>query len=170
MPAALDLPSWMSSAAVTAVLAVALPASPASAQRTVAPPGNSGVDQYFEVVPDAGGGAQPRPERRNVLPAEAQRRLEQRGSAGRDVLRLVDATTPDRSRSQREPRAREGDRENRRPQNRRAPLAAGANSILGKQDGGMGLLLPLLIGGATLGIGAFALWRRGWGGAGPGDA
>lgn len=63
---------------------------------TLAPPGNSGVDQYLEVVPDAGGGATPHRDRSNVLPSATRRALERSGDPDAAALsRLVDKTAPD---------------------------------------------------------------------------
>ena len=76
---------------------LALPCS-AAAQKTNAPPGNSGVDEYLEVVP-GGGGNRPsqklgsnRGSGRGVLGGQAERSLERQGREGRAAANLAEAT------------------------------------------------------------------------------
>ena len=68
----------------------------ASSRATVAPPGDSGITQYLEVVPTpagasppgAGGGHGP------VLSNAQRQRLDARGADGRTLAAVVDATAP----------------------------------------------------------------------------
>src|SRR4051794_9577781 len=75
--------------------ALILPAATASAQSTVAPPGNSGVDQYFEAVPGATGATPAQSGRKPVLPSATRRKLDAAGKDGAAVSRIVDQTAPD---------------------------------------------------------------------------
>jgi hypothetical protein len=75
-------------------LSVGVLAGPAVAKdKRHAPPGNSGVDEYTEVVPD-GGGARP-PSRRGrgrVLGSQQRQKLAAQGSQGRKAARLAELT------------------------------------------------------------------------------
>ena len=77
-------------AAITVALALCAVA-PAAAE-TIAPPGNSGVDQYMEVVPSAQGPAAPGTPQRALLSA-VQRKLQSQGAEGRQLAQIVKATT-----------------------------------------------------------------------------
>src|SRR5271165_2620249 len=76
-----------------------LPASSALARgrpNYLAPPGNSAISQYLEVVPTAGGPAPPRDgagPSRALTPAQ-QRKLGALGGAGHVLASVVAATTP----------------------------------------------------------------------------
>src|SRR4051794_20279560 len=70
-------------------------AAPALAQRSVAPPGNSAIDEYLETVPGVSGNRQltGNPAGRGPgLPAAARRRLEALGAQGALAARLFDAS------------------------------------------------------------------------------
>jgi hypothetical protein len=79
------------------IAALAFPAAAAAIR--CAPPGSSGVDQYFETIPGASCNAAPpgsrsgTPGARNLTPGES-RKLASRGAAGRAVARLVASTAP----------------------------------------------------------------------------
>ncbi|MHB8492534.1 MAG: hypothetical protein ACYDA6_10040 [Solirubrobacteraceae bacterium] len=79
-----------------AAVAAALLSAPtgASASRTIAPPGNSGVGQYVEVIPGSGGPAPvgSSPKQGPVLSASARHRLEASGPAGSAVAAFVQRT------------------------------------------------------------------------------
>lgn len=86
--------------AVLLALALALPL-PAAAARTVAPPGNSEADQYFQTLPGSTGPRAPDPERgpedavrEGRLAAVTARALEGRGEAGRSLAAAVAQTAP----------------------------------------------------------------------------
>jgi hypothetical protein len=66
----------------------------AAASKTIAPPGNSGVGQYVEVIPGSGGPVPvgSSPNHGPVLSASARRRLEASGPAGKAVASFVQQT------------------------------------------------------------------------------
>jgi hypothetical protein len=87
------------------VLALALPGGPAlalpgaAAARgpiVLAPPGNSAVSQYAEVVPTSRGGGMPRPpgDRGGGLTPAQRRSYASEGSDGRALVAVTDATSP----------------------------------------------------------------------------
>lgn len=79
------------------VLASLIAAPAAHAQDTNAPPGNSGIDQYLETVPEADGSKPPgtqKPESGSGLPADTAAELDAAGDDGADVAALVAATGP----------------------------------------------------------------------------
>jgi hypothetical protein len=128
------------------LLTLALPL-PAAAARTVAPPGNSEADQYFETLP---GSAGPRAPDSTRTPGDAVREgdltagtasaLEGRGERGRALASAVATTAPRRG----------GGSGSASPN---APVGA-----LG--GGGMGAALPLLLAATAGAATAFALVRR----------
>jgi hypothetical protein len=84
---------------------IAAPVAAAHGHPTyLAPPGNSGVSQYLEVVPSAGGPAQPRPpggsgggapgESGGGLTKAQRRSIESLGTAGTTLATVVVATSP----------------------------------------------------------------------------
>lgn len=78
----------------TAVALVALPAPAALAQREIAPPGNAGVDEYLETVPNGRGNSRVDPNARpsgGAVSAATRRRLEALGKDGRAAAALADA-------------------------------------------------------------------------------
>jgi hypothetical protein len=132
-------------------------ATPATAQQTIAPPGNSGVEQYLETVPTAAGNAAPALGKTRKLPAPVRRQLAQHGNDGRQLSQLVATTSPSRSRHRHaaerpsSPIAVEG-----HPSLRSAAGALGA----GSDSGGMGIVLPVLLLASVAGISAIAVRRR----------
>ena len=78
-------------AAITVALALCA-AAPAAAE-TIAPPGNSGVDQYLEVVPSAKGPSAPGTQQR-ALSSTVQRKLQSQGAEGRRLAQIVRTTAP----------------------------------------------------------------------------
>lgn len=74
---------------ISAILATA-PAS-AWAQTTIAPPGNSGVAQYFESVPSAGGNAPPAQGDGSGIDRKTDRALQAAGSEGRALAQALRA-------------------------------------------------------------------------------
>jgi hypothetical protein len=154
----------------TLTVAFALCAVAPAAADTVAPPGNSGVDQYMEVVPSAKGPAAPGTQR-HALPSAVRRQLQSQGAEGRRLARIVNTTGPARpattkrsqpntkttypgakhSAAERPARVPRGD----------SPLASVAKAIGdGSGSGGMGPVLPLLLVVSTSVLAAIALWRR----------
>jgi hypothetical protein len=82
---------------LSATVALALfAAAPAAAQETFAPPGNAGVDEYLETVPEAGG-ARPRDRRVKVppvLPGEVRGQLQAQGADGAATADLAENQAP----------------------------------------------------------------------------
>ena len=155
-------------AAIAAALALCA-AAPAAAD-TVAPPGNSGVDQYMEVVPSAKGPAAPGTQG-HALSSTVQRKLQSQGPEGRRLARIVNTTAPARPATTKPARpARKAaipavkhaaaDRPAPLPRGD-SPLASVAKAVGdGSGSGGMGALLPLLLIVSTTVLAAVALWRR----------
>lgn len=169
--------------AATCALCVALPATAAGQN---APPGNSGVDQYLETVPDAGGDRTPQgggvegdqgAQDGSSLPAGTTRRLEAVGDEGAALERLVASSEPRGARApgrtaraagaasaesaggeSHEPRTPRGRQESE--VRRSLPEAVTTTSLTGSGSGGLGLLLPALLALTTLGSIALALRSR----------
>lgn len=139
----------------------------ATAQQTVAPPGNSGVDQYFETLPAAGGNVGVHPPAPVSPPSgagggAASAGLARLGRDGRAAAALAAATRPARA-------AGGGPAVGSTPVAGAgfapAPQAATASSpvigLLGGSDGGgLGPLLPIALIGALVAAVALALGRR----------
>lgn len=145
--------------------------SAASAQ-VVAPPGNSGVDEYLEVVPEAGGD---RPAntparagaplaREQVLDPQTSQALTDLGSDGRAVADTVTKSSPsDAPAAKRQ--AKNGALAD--PVNGKMLVAGDGRgrvetmtAVLSGNSGGMGFAFPLILAAtlaATLGA---AVWRR----------
>ena len=143
-------------AVMTAALVLSVVPS-AQADRVTAPPGNSGVDQYFETVPSATGNRPPGASgsANHAGPgvsARTQSRLARLGKDGRAAAALAQQTAPGplaRSHPPTSSGAGGG-----------SPFDAILHAVGGDQSGGMGFLLPaILIGSALLG-GGFAMLRR----------
>jgi hypothetical protein len=154
---------------VAIALGVLAPAAHATI-RTIAPPGNSGVQQYLESVPTAsgnrptnsvhvggaGGGGRHGGGGGGITPS-TQRRLTALGAAGAGVAALTKATAPRISR--RTPRraakrlAAGGGRA------AKSPVAAVADTLAGSTSG-LGTLLPVILLGTLLGSAAIVVVRR----------
>jgi len=82
------------------VAVVSLALAPVASGQTIAPPGNSGIEQYLETVPTAKGNAKPKGGKRRgpELPARTQERLQQAGEDGRRLLEAVQQTAPEAAR------------------------------------------------------------------------
>ena len=82
--------------ALLAAMTMALLSVPAAAaaSKTIAPPGNSGVSQYLEVVPGAGGSVPLGASGSHgpVLSAAQRRRLEASGSSGKALVAFAQRT------------------------------------------------------------------------------
>ena len=84
--------TWnMARIALLALAATLLLASPAAAQKCVAPPGTAGVDQYCETVPSAGGdtGSDAGAQRPAPVSARTVRTLGASGQDGRSLNRFL---------------------------------------------------------------------------------
>jgi hypothetical protein len=136
----------------------------ASAVTTTAPPGNSGVDQYLEVVPTAGGSRPANGKSGAPLPRRLQRALDDQGADGRALRRITEATAPAAARrTSRKPRdSVEAGRPGALSASRPSSVLSSAVGALhtGSAAGGMGLLLPLLLIGSAAAAGVVALLRR----------
>lgn len=129
----------------------------ALAQAVNAPPGNSGVDEYFETVPGSGGNQPPRNGRRGGarLPPRVRRELAAQGAEGKAALKLAESTGPvaaprrdrspgsgSRSRSQ---AAAPKDGAGSQSASAGGAVRAVRDALGGSDDGGMGLTLPLIL-------------------------
>jgi hypothetical protein len=152
---------------LTATL-LALVAAPgvATAATTNSPPGNSGLSQYLEVVPTAGGG---KPSRnagagKPNLPARQTGTLTRQGADGQQLLRVVAGTSPDAPKHKAKHAKRKPVTPKRVTATRDREHGALATAFTGggggRGDGGLGvpLLVPMLIAAGL--VGAFAVGRR----------
>jgi hypothetical protein len=150
MPASLRVP------AVLAAIATLLLGAPsgALASKTIAPPGNSGVGQYVEVIPGSGGPAPVgfSPNHGAVLSASARRRLEASGPAGKAVASFVQQTgTPHAKHAHGSPAPAHG----------LSALGATAVRAAGSVGGGLGWGLPAALSAIVLaGLGILIARRR----------
>ena len=160
----------LSVALCVGLLASCAPA--ALAQGTNAPPGNSGIDQYLETVPEAGGN---RPRRdgdgASRLPARTVQRLKKAGADGKAVAELVASTGTARSGCQASPSERSGTKSGAKrdpgasggsssPPSSSVPGTIAAPTVSGSGSGGLGIVLPLLLALSAFGAVFFALRRR----------
>ena len=156
-------------ARLLALLGAALTLGPglASARtRTLAPPGNSAISQYVEVVPTASDGRPaatihpaggprsggPGTGQSGPLSRRATAQLDARGQAGRGVASLVRSTAPAGPGSGRPQALTSGGG---------SPVGSVLRALTGSSSsGGLGVLLPLILAASFLGAGAVALLRR----------
>lgn len=145
--------------ALALVAALALPAFASAQEETVAPPGNSALDEYLQTVPGSSGDKRLGRPRAELSPA-ARGRLERRGENGRALADIVDGTSERQSESQAQP-------QRRRPAAVTAGVAgsppprAVADAATGGVDGdGLGILLPGLLLVSALGILTTVVLRR----------
>jgi hypothetical protein len=151
-------------AAATAVALALCAATPAAAD-TIAPPGNSGVDQYMEVVPSAKGPSAPGTQQR-ALSSTVQRKLQSHGAEGRQLAQIVKTTAPAQPATTKRSQPKRG--ATHQAASRPAPVPRGASPLAsvakaigdGSGSGGMGPVLPLLLVVSTTVLAAVALWRR----------
>src|SRR3954470_4824238 len=81
--------------ALLCIAALCAPSAASAKTKTHAPPGNSGVDEYLEVVPDGGGNRplrQPKRGAGHALSGQTRNKLRSYGQDGRSVSRLADDT------------------------------------------------------------------------------
>lgn len=133
--------------AVLAGTAAVLLAASAPAQAvTLVPPGKAGADQYFEVVPSAGGNAAPPPGAPSALSSGAlapyghgragANALARLGSTGKAAAALAAATAPKPAASGTRAGASGGGS---------SPLSAIGKALDTATSGGLGLVLPLAL-------------------------
>lgn len=167
----------MARSLLTLALTVLL-AAPAAAQddgtEYVAPPGNSALDQYFESVPSSSGNDAPGAPTRGAgsdaaspLDDREAAALAAQGATGEQVGEFVTANAPPNTQERRETSAQKAEQPGAESAPR-VPEVTGADTagsvsraLLGDAGGGMGVLLPLLLGlTALLGIGYVLLRRK----------
>jgi hypothetical protein len=143
------------------VLLVVVPA--ARADRGITPPGNSGVSQYRETIPSStgnrigGGTGGSTPGQSSALPPSTVRALGRSGADGRAAARALGSTVPSRPSRRRHDAAPPASGGGESPA--RTVLKATAG---GAGDGGLGLLLPIVLAGTLVGAAAFVLVGRRW--------
>ena len=165
-------------APITAVLAALVVAAPAAAQdEVIAPPGNSGVEEYLEVVPGAGGdkpasgdksGNASAPTPAEALGADNAKALEGMGADGKAAAAAAAAGSPTDRKTAREREKRKvlGDSatgESIATQTSGDRVTSVARA-LGGDGGGMGVLFPILLGltlSLALALGIGRMLRRG---------
>jgi hypothetical protein len=152
---------------------VALPASAAAKNhpRYLTPPGNSGITQYSEVVPSAGGntptsGHPAAPP--SQAPPAARHALAGSGKSRQELLGFVASTAPPAAAKHSSKHGGSGSSPGRHAVSAASAanpsgssgLASFVKSLAGSGggSGGMGLILPLIL-GATL-LGAVGAWAR----------
>ena len=146
-------------------------AAPAAAQEQIAPPGNAGVDEYLETIPEAGGNRAVRPgtgdrEERSgggALDSDTRRELESLGDDGREAARLADQTAQRSEDAGSGPSTGAGGAPSGAGLDGRS--GAGLGTVLGQtvsaEDGGMGIALPAILLAALLAaVGLLVLRRR----------
>jgi hypothetical protein len=146
---------------VLAVLAglCALAPAGAFAQGTVAPPGNSGIDEYLETVPGAGGNHRPGTGHGALSPA-AKKALDSLGANGRAAAAAGEATATSQTKAGHRPTPLpDSEVKIREPSG--SPFAALGRALSGSNDhGGLGAWLPILLALTAAGFLAAVLVRR----------
>ena len=160
----------MSRASLFAIAVMFLYGSPAHALTRVAPPGNSGVSEYQENVPSAGGGvpvtnlpATGAPSQ--ALPHSVVTQLDHAGAAGRATAQLADRTAPRVVRHVRgshttTPPGRSGSGASINEPSAASVGSQLSDSVIGGRGGGLGLLLPVVLAGSLTVAAAVVLARR----------
>jgi hypothetical protein len=167
-------------------VALALPAVAHAQGQTNAPPGNSGITQYVEVVPNASGGKPSKNVRskanRSPLSARQQKQLAASGADGQQLSQVVAGTSPSTAsatpakkpahpskKKAKKPTRTTADSTSSQLKDAAAVAAAFSKSDGGGGGGASGIGVPLiaLMALSALLVGAMTLLRR-RGGAGPG--
>lgn len=142
-------------ACVTCAVVLGAPGA-ALGQTTLAPPGNSGVDQYFETVPGAAGNRPAQPQANSGgAPAGSSTlaQLSKLGADGRKAAQLAAGTAPVAHPNP--PAATPAGHATGS-----SPAVAGVGAVATGGGGGLGILLPLLLAAALLGVLAAVVVRR----------
>jgi hypothetical protein len=151
------------SIAIGSLLILSLASSAGAAQ--VAPPGNSGVNQYSETLPGAGGdqpssdsgGGGAEGNQGSSLSPKAQRALQEHGPTGAAVAGLASQTAPQVANSGAQNRSHDS----RESGGGGSALGAGVDQLSGSETSGMGVALPIIILLSLIGaIAVFVLRRR----------
>jgi hypothetical protein len=120
--------------------------------KTHAPPGNSGVDEYLEVVPDGGGGrpvGKPKNGAGHALSPKARSSLRSYGRDGQATAGLAEATATKRSAKRMTPGSLDAGGSNSSDS---GVLAAIKRVVASAGAGFIGLLLAVLASGTVLGL------------------
>ena len=154
--------------ALVVIGSLAAPAATlAKGKSTIAPPGNSGVNQYVEdvptvrggkpsssiVIPAHGGGGSGGPSRPggSAVPVTVTRKLDHSGPAGKSAVVLAQSTAPVVRRKRPPTRTRAV----------QAPAAAVLRSLAGSAGGGgTGAVLPVFLIGTLVVLSAIGILRR----------
>jgi len=150
--------------AIVTLLLLAPPVAIAQAPQTKAPAGNSGIAEYLETIPGATGDrtSKPPPAAGGGGPASsaltpAQRtRLERLGPDGKALADVVDSTSPSGATPRKSTTAQAPSYSARG----RSPLSEVFDAAVGRDGGGMGVLLPAILAATVLGVGGLVLIRR----------
>ena len=145
-----------------AVIALACLPGAASAQRSQAPPGNSGVQEYVETLPDGSGKRAtndaghavkaPLPES-GVVSVSTRKKLAGLGDAGSETAALAEATAP-------RPAARGASSQDTSEGDNGPVLSGIVRTAAGGDGDGMGVVLPLLMLVVLVGAAGYGLSRR----------
>jgi hypothetical protein len=153
-------------------LALACPAAASAHRHTIAPPGNSGVGQYVEVVPTATGGrtsssVHPHPGvggGGGPIGPSTQRTLESLGTDGAEAAGLAEATAPARVHRQLGTTSGSkllGRRGSSLSERQGSPAGQVLRTFAGSAGGGgLGIFLPVILIGSFLAAGGISLLRR----------
>lgn len=137
-----------------------VPAS-ASAQTENAPPGNSGISQYLEVVPSSGGNTTGKrksetasaPAAAPELATNVQAELAESGKSGRALKKFASETAPEKPKTTDKKASAIADL------TAQSKSGALASTVTGGASTGMGIWLPIAM-AVFAGIALFAAWRR----------
>src|SRR3954454_1404545 len=144
---------------VLVCLGALMPAA-AAGQGSVAPPGNSGIDEYLETVPAAGGNHRPGAGHGALSPA-AKKALDALGANGRAAAAASDATAPVQAKGGSGQKTQLPDSEVKIREPSGSPFAALGRALTGSNDqGGLGAWLPILLALTAAGFLAAAVVRR----------
>jgi hypothetical protein len=181
--------SQMKRLVLSAMIAVGALAPAAHAKvRTIAPPGNSGVQQYDEIIPTVsgsrptssvhpvsvaggghnGGGPSGSQASGGLIKASTQQQLAAQGAAGADAAALARATAPSILRQTTPAGAKKSSASSGRSAGAAiqtgggtSPVGAVADTLTGStSSGGLGTLLPVILLVTLVGSAAWAVLRR----------
>jgi hypothetical protein len=162
--------------ASTLPLIVLLAPAGASAAKSTAPPGNSGISQYVEVVPSSTGALPTRNRKPGASPLTRaqQRDLARAGATGKQLAQVVAITSPPVAGAvapgQGKSKGKGGKQQSGKGgEGKQAQAVAaaydGGSGGSGGQGSGIGVPLIAVMGAAAAVVGGIALARRGGAGA-----
>ena len=160
---------------LTATLLTAFAIALAPASAAWAGSGNASVDQYTEHVPTAGGGGGSGGggSGQSSIPQSTQQSLDTQGAAGQAAANLAESSAPSApvKRDSKAGNSGHGQRSRVDAVGTSSPGSSGGDAIgqavKGDSDGGLGVLLPIILVVSVLGAVAIVAARRR--GAGPGS-